>query len=103
MLLFLAFAAQVVVQEPVGPPAGAAEAPPAEAPPAEATVMLDCLSDGRGRMSDCRIVSENPPGHGFGEAALAGASRARLAPRTSRIRATGRVRFTVRFAAAPNP
>lgn len=99
MFVFLVFATQLAAQAP----SAAAPAEAVDAARTDATVTLDCLADGRGRLSDCRVVAEEPPGQGFGEAALAGATRARMAPRTSRTRGAGRVRFTVRFAAAPNP
>ena len=33
-------------------------------------VELDCLIERRDRVSDCRVVSESPAGHGFGAAAV---------------------------------
>ena len=33
-------------------------------------VELDCLIERRDRVSDCRVVSESPAGHGFGVAAM---------------------------------
>lgn len=61
-------------------------------------VVLNCLVQPNGSMTDCNIVSEDPSGAGFGSAALAGARRARLSPRTVDGAAQGaRVNFTVRF------
>ena len=61
-------------------------------------VVLNCLVNANGSMSDCNVVSEDPAGTGFGAAAQAGARRARLSPRTVDGAAQGaRVNFTVRF------
>jgi protein TonB len=49
-------------------------------------------------MSDCRIISEDPAGAGFGQAALAGARRARVSPREVDGAAVGaRVTFNMTF------
>ena len=64
-------------------------------------VVLNCLVNANGSMSDCNIVSEDPQGAGFGSAAVSGARRARLSPRTVDGAAQGaRVNFTVRFQSA---
>ena len=64
------------------------------------TVVLNCLVAPSGSMSDCRIVSEDPSGMGFGREAINGTRRARLSPRTVDGAATGaRVTFTTRFQA----
>ncbi|HST91442.1 MAG TPA: hypothetical protein VLJ13_04515, partial [Brevundimonas sp.] len=49
------------------------------APVREAAVTLECVVRSSGRLSDCVVLSETPPGQGFGAAALAGARTARLA------------------------
>ena len=65
------------------------------------TVVLSCTANPNGSLSGCSINSEDPSGAGFGQAALAGARRARLSPRTVDGAATGaRVTFTTRFRAA---
>jgi len=51
-----------------------------------------------GSLSGCPVVSEDPAGAGFGAAALAGARRATLSPRTVDGAAVGaRVNWTTRF------
>lgn len=61
-------------------------------------VVLNCLVNANGSMSDCNVVSEDPAGAGFAAAAQAGARRARLSPRTVDGAAQGaRVNFTMRF------
>ncbi|WP_439471886.1 TonB family protein [Brevundimonas sp.] len=61
-------------------------------------VTLNCLANANGSVSDCNIVSEDPAGAGFGQAALAAARRARLSPRTVDGAAQGaRVTFSTRF------
>lgn len=87
-----------------GPPQEAGSAPsPAhplddvvvEAPPAEeGQVVLNCRVGPDGRMENCRVESEQPPGRGFAEAALRGARDARIRQPAG---AGGRVTFTVRF------
>ncbi len=66
------------------------EAPPAE----EGQVVLSCLVGPGGRMENCRVESEEPPGRGFAAAALRSARDARIRQPSA---AGGRVTFTVRF------
>lgn len=62
------------------------------------TVNLSCTAQSDGRLANCSVVEETPPGQGFGMAALAAARNARLSPRTIDDAATGaQVRFTMRF------
>lgn len=98
MILSLLLFGVISAQDP-GPPTNlpdvVSEAPPA---PEEGRVTLSCRVQPSGAMTDCRVVSETPEGAGFAEAALAGARRARLAPRGARSAGSGdRVNFTVRF------
>ena len=61
-------------------------------------VSLDCLVNPNGSMTDCRVISEDPTGAGFGQAALAGARRARVSPREVDGAAVGaRVTFNMTF------
>lgn len=62
------------------------------------TVVLDCLVSADGRIS-CSVVSEDPDGWGFGEAAMRISRSFRAAAQTSDGRATsgGRVRVPIRF------
>ncbi|MBJ7446501.1 MAG: hypothetical protein JHC81_03115 [Brevundimonas sp.] len=46
-----------------------------------------------GTVGECRILSETPPGQGFGQAAVDTAQGARLDPRYG----DARVRFTIQF------
>ncbi len=63
-------------------------------------VELNCLVSPNGSLSDCNVVSESPSGMGFAQAAISGARRARLSPRTVDGAATNaRVTFTTRFRA----
>lgn len=62
-------------------------------------VELQCPVDAEGRITSCWILSESPPGAGFGQAALAGAVEARLSPRrVNGVAVPGMVRFRTRFA-----
>jgi protein TonB len=65
----------------------------------EASVTVECLVDGNGRLS-CTVVSEDPPGWGFGAASLRIAREFQVAPQTSDGRPTtgGRIRRTIRWA-----
>ena len=64
----------------------------------EAAVVLECQALASGRAADCRVLSENPPGQGFGKAALAAMEDARLSPREVDGRPVdASFRFTVRF------
>jgi TonB family protein len=64
----------------------------------EASVALECTALTTGRASDCRILSEEPSGHGFGAAALAAMSGARLSPRiVDGEPSDATFRFTMRF------
>ncbi|OGN42929.1 MAG: hypothetical protein A2623_09075 [Caulobacterales bacterium RIFCSPHIGHO2_01_FULL_70_19] len=77
------------------PPAHPLDEVVVEAPPAEeGQVVLNCRVGPDGRMENCRVESEQPPGRGFAEAALRGARDARIRQPAG---AGGRVTFTVRF------
>lgn len=45
-------------------------------------VMLECRVTAEGRLEACAVVSEDPPGEGFGSAALAMAGKFRMKPKT---------------------
>ncbi|PZN98729.1 MAG: energy transducer TonB, partial [Alphaproteobacteria bacterium] len=63
------------------------------------SAVLECTVNPNGSVSGCVIISETPSGAGFGQAALTGARRAQLTPRSVDGVATGgKVRFTTRFA-----
>lgn len=101
----------VEVVEPIGPPpppvpvSGDAaqprwalqpvvEYPEMTEAPAEARVVVNCAVQGDRSLGDCRIVSETPPGRGFGRSTIEGARKARVAG----DQAIGqRVQFTVRY------
>ena len=62
------------------------------------TVQLVCNVSPNGAATNCSIVSEDPSGAGFGQAALRSMSRARFSPRTvDGVAEGGRARFTIRF------
>lgn len=62
-------------------------------------VELSCTANPNGSLTACTIETEEPPGLGFGQAALSAALRARLSPRTvDTAGANATVRFSVRFA-----
>ncbi len=64
----------------------------------QGVVRLECRVNNNGTLRNCIILSETPPGQGFGEAALEGARRARVSPDTVDPDASGaKVRFTTRF------
>lgn len=61
-------------------------------------VEMNCAVASAGNLSDCRVVSERPPGQGYADAALRDAQTARLSEATMRNpSATGRVNFVVRY------
>jgi protein TonB len=67
-----------------------------------ATVRVSCALQPSGSLSDCRIVSEDPTGMGFGSAALAAARRSRVTPGTVDGAAVGaRVEYNIRFRPPP--
>ena len=45
-------------------------------------VQLTCTVKTDGRLRDCQVTGEDPPGYGFAEAALSGVRVARFTPRT---------------------
>jgi TonB family protein len=63
------------------------------------SATVDCLVDGAGLLA-CTVVSEEPEGYGFGEAALRISRHFRVAPETRDGRSTvgARIRRTIRFA-----
>jgi hypothetical protein len=68
-----------------------------EAPGGEGRVTLDC-GVRRGRLRECFIVDESPPGFGFGEAGLQATRRARV---TETADPDARIRFSIRFLPPP--
>jgi TonB family protein len=47
---------------------------------ATGSAKLQCLVMADGSLQSCKVVSEDPPGKGFGEAALASAARTKVKP-----------------------
>lgn len=47
--------------------------------------VISCLLDGSGRLTECRIEREQPPGYGFGRASAQSARDFRFNPRTSEV------------------
>jgi hypothetical protein len=81
-----------------GPPLSGAPMPgPVAGPRRDAAVVLECGLQATGALSDCRVVSETPPGRGLGERALREASRTRYARPTVPPRPGEKVRFTTRY------
>jgi TonB family protein len=68
------------------------------------SVVLDCASENDGGLADCRVVSENPAGHGFGLAALRLSRNYRLEPPSTQnsSRQPDRVKFGLNFTTADN-
>lgn len=67
----------------------------------EGLAVADCAVDAKNLTYDCRIHSESPEGWGFGEAAVAMASRVRIAaPDYDRMRSP-RARVPIRFRLPP--
>jgi TonB family protein len=62
--------------------------------PMTARVTISCVVQSQGRLDDCVIVSEDPPGYGFGASALSAARQARLA---EDARPGARITYTTRF------
>lgn len=64
----------------------------------EGSVRMACLVPADGRLKDCRVISENPSGLGFGDATLAAARRSRVTVPDSDLGLVGTViQYTVRF------
>jgi TonB family protein len=62
------------------------------------SVTLECRVTATGQLEACTVVEETPIGEGFGEAALKGAEKASLYPRTvNGVAHEGRIRFSIRF------
>ena len=67
----------------------------------EGRVTLECVIRPDGGLRDCRIISESPPGAGFGHAALDAARRTRLSAQGAG--GGGRVRWTQHYVASAEP
>ncbi|MFN3668937.1 MAG: energy transducer TonB [Brevundimonas sp.] len=64
----------------------------------EGSVRMACLVPTDGRLKDCRVISENPRGVGFGDATLAAARRSRVTVPDSDLGLVGSlIQYTVRF------
>lgn len=62
------------------------------------SVDISCIVQPNGSLTSCQALSEDPPGAGFAQAALAGARRSRVSPQTVNGAAQGAVvRYTLRF------
>ena len=75
----------------------AGTADPEQASERFASVRVECTLELGGGLSDCRILSETPPGMGFGEAALAAAGRSRVPAHTDGTRQGAKVQWNIRF------
>ena len=87
-------------------PAQLADAWPAAAKQAGTTgkVLMNCLLAYDGTLKDCRVISETPPGLGFGAAALGLAGAFQLMPVVDGQSATdGRIIIPVRFQPPADP
>lgn len=63
--------------------------------PEDGSVTVECTVAQNGTLSACIVISESPPGLGFGQAALDVAQKAKLT--NAQSRPGGKVRFTTRF------
>lgn len=68
-----------------------------------ATVELACVVAAEGRLSECRVLSENPDGLGFGRSALEAARRSRVNVPENDTRSIGEIaQYVVRFLGPAN-
>ncbi|QTC92416.1 energy transducer TonB [Brevundimonas goettingensis] len=70
---------------------------PIVAPLRDASVTLECGLQADGGLTNCRVVSETPAGHGLGDRALRDARRTRYSRPTVPPRPGETVRFTTRY------
>jgi len=63
--------------------------------PEDGSVTVECTVAQNGTLSACVVISETPPGQGFGQAALDVAQKAKLA--SAQSKPGDKVRFTTRF------
>ena len=70
---------------------------PEQEPDRSAYVRVECTIQSGGWVSDCRIISENPPGMGFGAAALTAAGRSRVPGHVDGARPGQKVQWNIRF------
>lgn len=62
-----------------------------------AVVRVECTIQSGGWLSDCRVLSEDPPGMGFAEAALTAARRSRVPGHVDGGQSGAKVQWNVRF------
>ena len=75
--------------------------PAARAAGVEGRAMLSCRINKEGRVEACRVVSEEPAGHGFGEAAIGLSEKFRMNPRRGPSPAGATVQIPVSFKLPP--
>lgn len=71
-------------------------ASPISMTPRDAAVTVSCAVGEDQRLTDCRIISEQPEGSGFGAAALTAATGQKVSTRNGRP-VEGRIQATMRF------
>ena len=86
----------VVLPQPATPAATAASTTPK--PPAETgLVVMNCIVSPENRLSDCRLVKEQPAGRGLGSEALLIAPSLQMDPKTLPAPVNGRSTLTIRL------
>lgn len=77
----------------------------------EGSAVIDCALTKDGGLFDCKVLSETPPGAGFGEASIRAAAKVRMRPKprergrsvTTDTMSYSRVRLPMRWTLADDP
>lgn len=86
-------------EKPTGEDMAALYPPEAVKSGLEGRATIGCVTTAEGLLADCQVVAEDPPGAGFGDAAVALAAKFRMQPMTKDGQAVagGKVRIPIVF------
>lgn len=98
LLLLFAVAASDASASESRPGPAAFYPPPARADRVEGRARISCTVTAEGRLTNCAVISEEPAGYGFGDAALRMSKGFKMKPTANGDRSFAGAKITVPFA-----